>query len=112
MPKGLIASIYKSRGQSCSNGGISTYFEEVLVVGDDIPNIFEAKGRPVVKLQKGAFDGQVVAVVLQKDGTVKDGRMFGGCYISTSDSRFSQAVRKIAGFDFYGAVPLHDRYEW
>lgn len=37
--------------------------------------------------------------------------MNGGTYASASDSRFSDAVEKILGFRFYGAVAIHDRFE-
>jgi len=37
--------------------------------------------------------------------------MFGGNYASTSDSRFGEAVEKIIGTRFYGAVAVHDRVE-
>jgi len=38
--------------------------------------------------------------------------MFGGNYAATSDSRFGEAIEKLTGQDFYGAVPIHDRKEW
>jgi hypothetical protein len=37
--------------------------------------------------------------------------MFGGCYVATSDSRFSRKIENLLGFPYYGAVPLHDRVE-
>ena len=37
--------------------------------------------------------------------------MMGGNYAATSDSRFGEAVRKRIGPNFYGAVPIHDRFE-
>lgn len=37
--------------------------------------------------------------------------VFGGAYISTSDSRFADAVAEISGRRFYGAIPLHDCYQ-
>lgn len=39
------------------------------------------------------------------------GPMAGGHYAGTSDGRFSAAVEKILGSRFYGAVPIHDRFE-
>ena len=38
--------------------------------------------------------------------------MFGGNYAACSDSRFNEAIKKLTGQDFYGAVPIHDRREW
>jgi hypothetical protein len=37
--------------------------------------------------------------------------MFGGNYAGTSDSRFKDAVENLIGTRFYGAIPVHDRYE-
>jgi hypothetical protein len=37
--------------------------------------------------------------------------MAGGTYAATSDSRFSDAVKRLTGNVFYGAVSVHDRYE-
>lgn len=45
------------------------------------------------------------------NGERRVGPMMGGCYVSTSDSRFSRAVEDLLGHRFYGAVPLHDRFE-
>jgi hypothetical protein len=40
------------------------------------------------------------------------GPMFGGNYADTSDSRFGEAMeRTVKGTRFFGAVPIHDRYE-
>ena len=39
------------------------------------------------------------------------GPMAGGNYASTSDGRLSRAVEEMTGSNFFGALPLHDRYE-
>jgi hypothetical protein len=39
------------------------------------------------------------------------GPMFGGNYAETCDSRFQEALRKVTGARFYGAVPIHDRWD-
>lgn len=39
------------------------------------------------------------------------GPMAGGAFVATSDSRFSEAVSRMLGHSFYGAVSLHDHYE-
>ena len=37
--------------------------------------------------------------------------MFGGTYCDGADSRFGEAVERIAGFRWLGALPIHDRIE-
>jgi hypothetical protein len=61
---------------------------------------------PEVELRRNQF-GDVYCVApptpLQQGNSGHP--MMGGCYVATSDSRFSKAT------GIYGAVPLHDRYE-
>jgi hypothetical protein len=107
---GLIAEIFSHRMfKECSNGGISSRVEAVCVINADGP--FEPKAdRPAVMLCKHA--GHVVARPVDPEtGKVIEGVMFGGAFISTSDSRFRQAVESLLGRPFYGAIPLHDRVE-
>jgi hypothetical protein len=54
-------------------------------------------------------NGQGGWAALSDPGSV--GPMMGGCYVGASDGRFSEAVEEIVGARFYGAVPLHDRFE-
>jgi hypothetical protein len=119
---GLTAYIYKSGLGDCSNGGISSRADKVTLVNVEGP--FEpTEDRPAAMLVPGNTAGtvKVVAAVAGDDGTyapVKQngdgkqvGPMMGGAYVATSDSRFSRAVEDLLGHRFYGAVPLHDRFE-
>lgn len=108
--KGLTVSIYKDGGKSHSNGGISSIYDEALIIGENIPEIFSGENLPIITLERGAFAGTVRAKPVHFDGKAP-WYMFGGCFIHTSDSRFTEAVRKIVGGEFYGAVALHDRTE-
>lgn len=118
---GLIASIYKDSGQDWSNGGISSRANEVTIVNIDGP--FEpTKDRPAVLLVPGNLPNTVKVVpAIQTigDAWVEDhpsgsvGPMMGGCYVATSDGRFSKAVKDMTHSVMWagGAVPLHDRFE-
>ena len=113
---GLIANIYRGRFGDCSNGGLSSRVNEVTLVNVEGP--FEpTEDRPAAMLLNGHARGtvRVVPAVEVKGGAyVYDENrhsMMGGAYVATSDSRFTQAVEKLTGAPFYGAVPLHDRYE-
>ena len=116
---GLRANIYKGE-YDCSNGGISSEASRVTVVNVDGP--FKSDGdAPAVLLMPGHLPGVahlVPAVEIPGDGPevwtpmqAGAGPMMGGCYVGTSDGRFSEAVEAITGSRFYGAVPLHDRFE-
>jgi hypothetical protein len=41
----------------------------------------------------------------------QSGTMFGGNFLSSSDSRFVEACENLLGHTFYGAVAIHDRVE-
>lgn len=116
---GLIADIYKHGNVNCSSGGLSSRVEAVTLVNVSGP-FDPTDDRPAAMVLPGAHPGiaKIVAAVeiapgeyepLKVDGSV--GPMMGGCYVATSDSRFRQKVEEICGASFYGAVPLHDRYE-
>lgn len=96
--RGIICDII---GQDYSNGGISSTDKEVLLVGDNIPEIFESQGRPVVKIENHYRD-KIRAVEVSREAEGDEiGPMFGGSFVWSSDSRFPA--------DY--PVPLHDRFE-
>ena len=61
------------------------------------------------------FCGDPIIVCEPTKQQVKAGRtlgpMMGGNYATTSDSRFSQALRKLGVENTHIAIPIHDRYE-
>jgi hypothetical protein len=105
---GLRAYIYKHGDYDCTNGGISTKYDEVCIVNVEGPFEPDEK-RPAVMLCKGPVESlNIVPVALVELGKWT---MMGGNYVATSDSRFSEACAKLLGHRFYGAVPLHDLVE-
>lgn len=105
---GLIVSVYRdaSSNYDCTNNGASSRFTKLTLVNVDGP--FEpSEDAPAAKLCKGPINSvNIVPVEVEGKWT-----MFGGNYAATSDSRFSDAVSRILGFPFYGAVGIHDRVE-
>lgn len=79
----------------CSNGGISSY-KTMIQIGKDIELVRGHRNTCIARPITDAPEGHT-------------GWTFGGSYVATSDSRFSEAVEEITGQDFYGAIPLHDR---
>lgn len=106
---GLIASILKRNGEDCSNGGLSSRANGVCIVNVDGP--FEPSADyPAVKLVKRPRVGNVVCEPLAEHER-GEWLMAGGCYVTTSDSRFSEAVQRMSGYQFGFPVALHDRIE-
>ena len=117
---GMIVSVYRSFRErkdqlevtDCTNGGITnieTGVHQLTLVNVDGP--FDPdQNRPAAWLLPGNVAGSVKIV---PDWEYQDNTwtMFGGNYAGTSDSRFTEAVEKITGATFYGAVPIHDRVE-
>lgn len=104
---GLIAQIYHPDGGDCSNGGLSSKTSKVCIVNIEGP--FEPSvDAPAVLLVPG-FGSGFARIIPANMGAIHT--MFGGCFVATSDSRFSNAVELLTGLPFYGAVALHDRVE-
>jgi hypothetical protein len=103
--KGLLVDILENKGiGNCSNNGISSRFKQVILVGPEIPEIFEStEETPAVRivernLQSGLY---LTAYPVEPCPSNKNGYMMGGTFIWTSDSRFPS--------DY--PIPLHDRME-
>jgi hypothetical protein len=101
--KGLLCSVYTAKGyEQCLNGGISSRFSQVLLVGPDVPQIFEADDKtPIVLLVKRNVGGVYLHAEPIKQPTGMIGPMAGGAFIYTSDSRFPSRY----------PISLHDRWE-
>jgi hypothetical protein len=107
---GLSVHVYRARHGGCTNGGVSNCFDALTVFGTASCPLeghieHESYAAPEVELRRGLGNPYIHCgpTPMQKGHTI--GPMFGGNYAATSDSRFGEAV------GFYGAVPIHDRYE-
>ena len=109
MMKGLIVDIYKPGFGSCAAGGLSETHDRATLIPSpdfpDVPEIFEAdeKAPAVAMVIRHLYDyDYLTAYPVDSDGNISTGgRMMGGTYIETSDSRFPARY----------PVPLHDRKE-
>jgi hypothetical protein len=109
----LHIDVYRNAdGTDCTNSGITKRFVTLNVVnvnGPSSPNMLDV---PNVYLEPGYMDGTCHLVPGPEfEPDVPFSRMFGGNYAGTSDSRFKEAVENLIGVRFYGAIPVHDRYE-
>lgn len=114
---GLIVDIFRtsSRGD-CTNNGISSTAHNLCLVNVDGP-FSPREDSPAAMLIKGNLAGTARIVPAKKldNGSyiVSDGWwMMGGNYAAVSDTRFSEAIERILGHRFYGAVAIHDRREF
>ncbi len=97
---GLVIGIYRDR-----------YIRDALAVFKDVERLtlVNVEGpfkptpdAPAARLAKNGLGNPVIVPDENPKGPLV-GPMFGGSYGATSDSRFKPG--------FYGAVPIHDRYE-
>jgi hypothetical protein len=108
--KGLLVSVFRSAQYcDCTMSGISAAFPSLVLFGtDEMPMDGyidrNAYGRPEAELRRGPL-GDPYVWLPPAPGQGSIGPVMGGNYAATSDSRFAAAV------GFYGAVPIHDRYE-
>jgi len=104
--KGLILNIYKDSKGDCSNGGISSYCDQVVLVGPEFDEIFDAADdMPAVKLVKREIGDSTYIHAEPVDACPGDkiGYMAGGSFVHSSDSR----VRRVLQYP----IALHDRAE-
>jgi hypothetical protein len=113
MSMGLTVYVYRTATLGdCTGGGISGRHAELTVVNIEGPSK-PRPDAPAVALLDGAMGTKRLVPVLGSDeegwqmvapeGYV--GPMMGGNYAASSDGRFRDAC------GFYGAIPVHDRYE-
>jgi hypothetical protein len=103
--KGISLTVYYNpQYRACASGGISTKFDELLIVCDR--GCIDIKGdeENLVKLVHRVIGGRDVYHLAPIDDNGQ--YSFGGSYASTCDSRFSEM------HGVYGALAIHDRREW
>jgi hypothetical protein len=102
--KGVTAEILRpAHGQDCTNGGASSRATHCLIVGPDVPEVFEAReGEPVFVIRRRG--DYVYAVPLATEETAGYHWMAGGNFLYCCDSRFRQQVNAYP-------VSIHDRHE-
>lgn len=109
---GLIIDVYRAgRGRDCTNDGVSSRYDQLTLVNVDGP--FEpSEEAPAAWLVKHRTMKGVVYIVCEDPATSTKWPMAGGNFGATSDSRFSEAMRKMTGCEsWHGAAKIHDRYE-
>lgn len=105
----IKAWIYKHNGEDCSNGGLSSKFNEVYVPVKDghIEVSLDNPPENLVRIVRRQLFGREY-VHFEPWSAKASGKwyMFGGTYVDDSDSRFREEVNN-GGYP----VSLHDRTE-
>lgn len=106
--KKLSAEIYTPSYGNCSNGGISARYGSVMCYfledGETIEDIKDYEDNAVIFIPRMLWGKK--HYLFEPLAPTKKGYtsyMMGGCYVGSSDSRFSEYTD---GFDI---LPLHDR---
>jgi len=103
--RGMIINVYRNGYQDCTNNGVSKHAETLLLVGEGIPEIFDANDLAVVRLTTGP--GNTLRLV--PDAVKHRWHMFGGNFGYSGDSRFAEIVRAHGGDG--GPIKIFDRVE-
>lgn len=106
--RALPVDVFRASRVDCTNGGISSVFNELLVLCDDGFREVDLDNPPrnLVKVVRREFAGRDTYHLEPIERPSGAGWMMGGNYAATSDSRFSRLVGGM-----YGAVAIHDRQE-
>ena len=97
--KGMLVNVFRS-DTDCTNGGITSCYNHLVLVGAGIPEIFEANDEMPALILKVRY-GRLYAEPAEDPEPGRVGWMFGGNFVYSSDSRFPCAY----------PIPVHDRQE-
>ena len=105
----MLVHVYRRRDCDCSNGGVSRTNDTLLVVERDAaapanPTL------PVMVLEARAPSAVFLQPVKSMWEKNRNAPMAGGNY-AVGDRRFDEAVERLLGTKFCGAVAIHDRFE-
>ena len=105
-PMGMIVSVFKDqRLGDCTNHGISSAVNQMNVIGEGIPQMYEpSEDAPGVKIVKRILFGREYIHCEPLDRPTGRGWMMGGNFIYSCDSRF----RDVNNYP----IPIHDRQEF
>lgn len=97
--RGMLVHVLRPT-TDCTNGGITMKHDTFVLVGEGIPEIFAAcPDTPALMLVRNQF-GCHARPVDAPTGDKVIGPMFGGCFVTSSDSRMPAET-----------IRVHDRFE-
>ena len=107
---GMLVNVLSRRDGDRSNGGVSRTNDTLLVIEAGAAAPLDATMPVMVLVQHapGAVSLRPLHHTPSSKGEV--GPIAGG-NLAVGDKRFNEAVQKLLGTKFYGAVAIHDRFE-
>jgi len=121
----FTAYVYKNKNNDSSNGGLSSRHDQVIIFRSElsipyIVEIIKQDNLDIDKCVQAVYRKQIEYVHLEpisahvdvdtihseKIEYIDKWCMFGGCYVSSSDSRFKECVHQVKY-----PISLHDRIE-
>lgn len=118
MADAFVVSVYRNGSTDCTNGGVSSAHDELLVLCNSGNVRYDSRATvdlddpPENLMELVCSHGTVHLVPVRgvDDGCI--GWMFGGNYAATSDAPFHRALSALVDDPYVvGAVPIHDRQE-
>lgn len=112
---GLLVSVLRHANfPDCSLNGLSAQHAQICVVNMDGP--FDPHPNSPAFLLVNHYRDACALFPAEHNGDkwfVNHGIWWqmGGNFAHTSDSRFNEAIRRLTGIPFYGALAIHDRRE-
>lgn len=103
MKKGMLVSVFRNtQFGDCSLNGMSARFTSFVLIGEGVPELFEAdENHPALYLRTRST-GYLYTIPVDKDNSEAAGYCFGGNFVYSSDARFPNRY----------PIPVHDRKEF
>ena len=103
--RALPVDVFRASHSDCTNGGISSKFNQLLVLCKDGFKEVDLDNPPqnLVQVVRREFAGRYTYHLEPVAEPTGAGWMMGGNYAATSDSRFSRMIGNM-----YGAVSIYD----
>jgi len=103
-------NVYKHMGSTCSNRGVTEFYDELLLICDWGPFEADECEENLVVMQVREIAGEKFAELVPL--ALKDRwTMPGGAFAGTSDSRFARMAMEATGYPCRGVLPVFDRLE-
>lgn len=98
--KGLLVRVYRGQSTDCTNGGITSRVDRLILIGEGVPEVFKASPSAPGLILKRHYDQWIAVPADMPEGKRS---MMGGNFVYTSDSRFHNITPY--------PIPVYDRLE-
>lgn len=103
----MLTVLRRADGVDCTNSGLSSTSARIFVI---LPH-YAADQKTPDDMPVFVLEQHHPGCLRLRPRDASGWPMFGGNFGHCSDSRFNEACERLLGHRFYGAVPIHDRFE-